>query len=344
MAVEKIRPGMGIALEEGTLKKRTKLFGLLLLCSVFLCGCGGLKINVGCGGAEDPLKEYVVQGKEEDKILMIPIRGFISDSPKRHFLGERPGVVQEVVARLRKAEEDENVRALILEIDSAGGSTTAGDILYHEIMAFKDRKRVKIVAVFLDIAASGGYYVALPADLIIAHPTSITGSIGVVIITPKVAGLMDKIGVAVDVNKSGKEKDMGSPFRASTPEERRIFQEITDKMARRFLDLTARHRRLNERTVESLSSARIYLSDEALRLGLVDRIGYMDDAVSAAKELAGLSQNAKVVVYRRTKYANDNLYNTSLSCQQALGLSVPDGAATFGPGFHYLWLPGIELD
>lgn len=325
------------------MRKRVVLYVLLFVCSTFLSSCGGLKINIGCGGAEDPLKEYVIQGKEKDKVLVIPMRGFISDSPKKHLLGgEGASMVQEIVSRLKKAEKDDRIKALILEIDSAGGSTTAGDMLYHEIMRFKDRKKVKIVAVFMDIAASGGYYVALPADRILAHPTSITGSIGVVIITPKVAGLMDKLGVAVDVNKSGKEKDMGSPFRASTPEEQRIFQEMTEKMARRFLDLIARHRRLNETTLASISGARIYLADEALRLGLIDRIGYLDDAISDAKELAGLSKEAKVVVYRRTKYPNDNLYNTSLSSYEGLAALAPDNIpAALGPGFYYLWLPGI---
>lgn len=324
------------------MRKRILLV-VVLACWSFLSGCGGLKINIGCGGDEDPLKEYVIQGKEKEKILMIPIRGFISDSPKKQFLGgEGSSMVQEIVSRLKKAEKDDRIKALILEIDSAGGSTTAGDMLYHEIMRFKDRKKVKIVAAFMDIAASGGYYAALPADRIIAHPTSITGSIGVVIITPKIAGLMEKIGVAVDVSKSGKEKDMGSPFRASTPEEQRIFQGMTEKMARRFLDLTAKHRGLDEATLTSISGARIYLADDALRLGLIDRIGYLDDAVSEAKELAGLSKEAKVVVYRRTKYPNDNLYNTSLSCYQGPGGLAPDGTPTPGPGFYYLWLPGVR--
>ena len=164
---------------------------------------------------------------------------------------------------------------MLLEINSPGGSTTASDILYHEIQRFKETTNVKVVAAFMDVAASGGYYLALPSDLIVAHPTAVTGSIGVVMVTPKVAGLMDKIGVAVEVNKSGSEKDMGSPFRASTPEEQRILQELIAGLGARFLSLVAKHRGMDSAALAGISTARVYSSEEALGLKLVDRIGYV---------------------------------------------------------------------
>ena len=221
--------------------------------------------------------------------------------------------MQEVVSQLRLAEKDNEIKAVLLEINSPGGSITASDVLYHEIMGFKERTNAKIVAGLMDVAASGGYYIALPADRIVAHPTTITGSVGVIFITPKVTGLMDKLGLAVEVNKSGKEKDIGSPFRPSTPEEQKIFQELTDRMGRRFLDLVAKHRGMDQKTLTSISTARIYLADEALQLKLIDSIGYLSDAIAEAKELAGLSKEAKVVVYRRSEYPNDNVYNMSTS-------------------------------
>jgi protease IV len=313
---------------------------LMVAFSSVMCSCAGLRFCIE-GGGEDPLREYVIQGKEKEKILVIPIRGFISDSPRRHLLGERPSVVHEIVSRLKKAEKDDRIKAVVLEIDSAGGTTTAGDILYHEIMEFKNRRKVKIVAIVIDVAASGGYYVALPADRILAHPTSIVGSIGAIIITPKVIGLMDKLGVAVDVKKSGKEKDMGSPFRPSTLEEQRIFQGMTEKMAGRFLDLVVKHRKLDESGISSSATARIYLADEALRLGLIDRVGHLDDAISEAMEQAGLPKEAKVVVYRRTKYPDDTLYNTSLSWYEGTTAILSDGIPSLRPGFYYLWLPGV---
>ena len=320
------------------------VISLLIAIAFLASGCSGLKINLGADSKE-PLKQFTLQGNERGKVLIIPIRGFISDVPKKGLLGDRASVVQEVVSQLRLAEKDKDVKAVLLEINSPGGTITASDILYHEIMDFKERTNTKIVAVLMDVAASGGYYVALPADRIVAHPTTITGSVGVIFMTPKVTGLMDKLGLAVEVNKSGREKDIGSYFRPSTPEEQRIFQELTDKMGGRFLDLVAKHRKVDPKAMTTISTARIYLAEEALQLKLIDSIGYLDDAIFEAKGLASLSKEAKVVIYRRSEYPNDNPYNTSLSWSNEPGLPLIDVnlrefIPTLAPGFYYLWTPG----
>lgn len=294
------------------------------------------------------MKEFTVKGHDSGKVLVIPIKGFISDTPRKGFLTDRASVVEEVVSQLQKAEKDKEIRAVLLEINSPGGSATASDILYHEIMDFKQRTGAKIVAVLMDVAASGGYYIALPADLILAHPTTITGSVGVIFIVPKVAGLMDKLGVAVEVKKSGRDKDMGSPFRPSTREEEVILQELTDTMGKKFIDLVAKHRTEDAKVLANVSTARIYLAPDALQLKLIDRIGYIDDAISEAKNLAGLSKDARVVVYRRSKYPDDNVYNTSSSYSGATGtlvnLGLPDVIPDLSPGFYYLWTPGTTGD
>ncbi len=321
---------------------RTCLLGITALLVV---SCGGINISIGTR-SEEPLKEYTLEGKGREKVLVIPVRGFLSDASERGLLGSRPSVVQEIVSHLRKAQKDRNIKAVLLEIDSPGGSTTAADILYHEITRFKEMTGAKIVAAFMDVAASGGYYIALPADRIVALPTTVTGSIGVILVTPKVAGLMDKIGVAVEVNKSGSEKDIGSPFRASTAEEQRILQELIAGLGSRFLALVAKHRNPDAAALARISTARIYSSEEALQLKLVDRIGYVDDALIDAKHLAGLDDEAKVVTYRRTKYPNDNLYNTSTTSYTGAGLSLIDLRLqeiipSLSPGFYYLWMPGM---
>ena len=125
----------------------------------------------------------------------------------------------------------------------------------------------------MNVAASGGYYVALPADYIIAHPTSVTGSIGVIFLRPKVYGLMEKIGVDVAVNTSGQNKDMGSPFREATEEEKEIFQTLTDSLGTRFTDLVLKHRQIDSEKFEEITSARIFLAQEAKDRGLVDESG-----------------------------------------------------------------------
>lgn len=321
-------------------------FFLAAILLISVASCGGFSIKLG-SKAEEPLKERTIEGEGRDKILVIPITGFLSDTHRQGFLNVLPGSVEEVVSQLRLAEKDARVKAIVLEIDSPGGSTTAADMLYHEIVDFKERQHVPVVASLMDVAASGGYYVALPADRIVAHPTTVTGSVGVILMQPKVSGLMDKIGVAVEVTKSGLNKDIGSPFRPSTPQEQKLFQDLIDRLAKRFFDLVVKHRKPKAADLDAIFSARIFLPDDALRLGLIDRIGYLSDALSEAKSLAGLPQDARVVVYRRTKYPNDNLYNTSTSSNGGAGLSLIDlrlrelVPTPLSTGFYYLWMPGV---
>jgi protease-4 len=312
---------------------------------LFLIGCQAPKIRL-FPSAEDPLNEYTLAGEETGKVLVIPIRGTISDAPKRQFIITRPSMVQEVVSQLRKAQKDPEVKAIVLKINSPGGSVTASDILYNEIVAFKQKTKAKVVVVMMGVAASGGYYISLPADYILAHPTSITGSVGVLFIRLDVAGLMGKIGIEVEVSKTGKNKDMGSPFRQATAEERQIIKDMIDQLGKRFLDRIAEHRKIDPERMKEIASARIFLAEDALKLGMVDRVGYIGEAVNLAKKLAELPENAKVVVYRRTEYPDDNLYNTSTSHYEGRGLSIvsldlPASLTSFQAGFYYLWQPGV---
>ena len=321
------------------------IFMIPVLAALTLAGCASPRSYLE--PESSPLKEQTLQGAGTDKLLLIPLKGFISDERQQSFLRSEPSVVQEVVSHLRKAEQDPGVKAVVLKIDSPGGTVTASDILYNEIRSYKERTGARIVVTMMNVAASGGYYISLPADYIVAHPTTITGSVGVLFIQPKVTGLMDKIGVDFDVSKSGDKKDMGSPLRQSTPEEQRIMQELTDTLGQRFLDLVATHRKLSSEQLEDVASGRVYLADEALRLGLIDRVGYLEDALSEAKNLAGLPKSARVVVYRRASYPDDNLYNTA-TVQQAGGgaplvnLELPDSIGHLQTGFYYLWAPGLN--
>jgi protease IV len=320
---------------------RSWMVAFLAVAAVALSGCASPKIKLFTTQA-DPLQEYTLEGKGAEKILVVPIQGVISDSPQEGLLRTRPSVLQETVSHLRKAEQDPQVKAVVLQLDSPGGSVTASDVLYHEISRFKERTGRKVVAVLMDVAASGAYYIALPADRILAHPTTVTGSVGVIFVRPKVAGLLEKIGVGVEVSKSGTLKDIGSPFRATTPEEEAIFQTMTDRLAQRFLELVRVHRGLSPTELDQVSSARVYLADEARALKLVDAIGYMPDALTEARRLAALPENAKVVVYRRTEYPDDNVYNPVTAYEGNrppvlfdTGLSGLLPALT--PGFYYLW-------
>ncbi len=233
---------------------------------LFLIGCQAPKIRL-FPSAEDPLNEYTLAGEETGKVLVIPIRGTISDAPKRQFIITRPSMVQEVVSQLRKAQKDPEVKAIVLKINSPGGSVTASDILYNEIVAFKQKTKAKVVVVMMGVAASGGYYISLPADYILAHPTSITGSVGVLFIRPDVAGLMGKIGIEVEVSKTGKNKDMGSPFRQATAEERQIIKDMIDQLGKRFLDRIAEHRKIDPGAHEGNRICPYFFSRGCLKAG-----------------------------------------------------------------------------
>ena len=323
---------------------------LMIVTAVFLltaaAGCASPRISL-FPSQTDPLQEFTLEGKAAEKILLLPLRGVISDSPETGLLRTRPSTVQEVVSHLHKAEKDPLVKAVVLQLNSPGGSVTASDVLYNEIQRFKERTGRTVVAAMMDVAASGAYYIALPADVILAHPTTVTGSVGVIFIRPKVTGLMEKIGVGVEVSKSGQNKDIGSPFRATTPEEAFIFQAMTDQLAGRFVDLVRKHRKSDAAELAAVSSARVYLAEEALRLKLVDRIGYMEDALAEARQRAELPEDSKVIVYRRMEYPNDNIYNPTTAYEGDRPAVIFDtGLSRLIPalpsGFYYLWHPGTD--
>jgi protease-4 len=317
---------------------------VLILVLLGLNGCVAPQVNLFRDGTA-PLREFTIQGRGGPKILVVSIRGVISNEPdEKIFGGARPSLLQDTVAQLRRAGDDPNIRALVLKIESPGGSVTASDILYHEIVAYKEKTGVPVVAALMDLATSGGYYVALPADHIVAHPTTVTGSIGVVFMHPKVGGLMDKLGLGLEVNKSGVNKDMASPFRESTPAERKMLQTLTEELGQRFMDLVIRHRRLEADHLADIASARVYLAAQALEYNLVDQIGYLDAALAEARKLTGLPEDARVVVYRRTEYADDTLYNTATvhaggRPEALVNLGLPRAVTSPPAGFYYLWAP-----
>ena len=326
------------------LKVRIRFFTSLVFAVLLCVGCIKPKITL-FPEATEPLKEFTLQGTGKEKILIVPITGFISDTQRGPSFHRQPSMVQEIVSQLKKAEKDKDIKAVILKIDSPGGSVTASDLLYHEITRFKDRSKASLVVMMMDVATSGGYYIALPADFIFAHPTTITGSIGVIFLRPNVSGLMSKIGVQMEIDKSGKNKDMGSPFRSATREEEEIMQNLIEVQAGRFISLVMSHRRLTDEARANIATARIYSAGDALRLGLVDQIGYLDDAIEKTTKIAGLAENSKVIVFRRTEYPDDNLYNTysgraGIPEINLIETGLADSLPPFRSGFYYLWLSG----
>lgn len=323
-----------------------RIIALLLLLSIVVTpGCFS-QFNLKLfRDSSDPLQEFTLSGKESTKIVLIPVTGTIDNQASQGWMSRQPGAVQETVSHLQKARVDKDVKALLLEIDSPGGSVTASDILHREITAFKKhRPDVKVVAAMMDTAASGGYYIAAACDSIVAHPTTVTGSIGVIFMRADISGLLDMIGAKAVVNKSGKFKDMGSPFRTPTEEENQVFQHMIDEYYERFVGVVADGRGMSREKVREIADGRIYTGEQAKELGLVDKVGYIGDAVKEARAQAKLSTDARVVVYRRTMYANDNEYNTATvegSVKPLMDLGLDAYLPELKTGFYYLWMPEL---
>ncbi len=320
---------------------------IVAVIAMMTVGCVSPRLNL-FSHTPEPFKEYTLSGQAKEKVLVIPIRGIISDFPRKGMLRTKPGMVQDVVAQLHLAEKDPEIHAVLLKIDSPGGSVTASDILYHEIELFKEKTGDKVVTMMMNVAASGGYYIALPSDYIMAHPTSVTGSVGVIFMRPELYGLMDKLGIGLAVNTSGANKDMGSPFRGATEKEKKIFQTVTDTLGKRFIGLVRKNRHISPENLAAISTARIYLANEAVNVGLVDGIGYLEDAVNKARQLANLPKDSQVVIYRRAAYPDDTIYNSQQMRYEGssaiVDLGLPASFTEHLSGFYYLWTPGIERD
>ncbi|UCE50176.1 MAG: signal peptide peptidase SppA [Phycisphaerales bacterium] len=268
---------------------------LLTLGAFFVMGQGG------------PFIEEVVQkGPAANKIAMITVQGIID--------GRMSG---EVYQQLKQARQDSNVKGLIVQVNSPGGTISASDQIYKEIRKYRAEKKKPVIAFMQGVAASGGYYTSVACEKIIAEPTAITGSIGVISWYLVVEELLkEKLGVLPVTIKSGTKKDWPSSFKAPTEDQLKYIQEkMIAPALKRFTEVVAEGRTgsLTATEVAELAKeAEIYGAEEALKEKLIDQIGYMDEAVSLVKSMAGLD-DAQVVRYRRPFSFRDFLMTGKVS-------------------------------
>jgi protease IV len=290
---------------------------------------GCITVKVSLFEEPGPLKEQTVSGYGRDKILLMDIHGVILEGSQR-ILGLTKTVTSpsRVKEELEKAAKDDHVKGVVLKINSPGGTVSAADVILHELKAFKAERSMPIIVCLEGLAASGGYYVAQAGDTLMAYPTCITGSIGVIAMKFNLRGLMDKVGVDSDVVKSGQWKDFWSPFRPATPQEKEMMQQIIDDFYRSFVNVVAQGRKLSLKETLSLADGRIFTASQAKDLGLVDQLGYLDDALALAKSRAGLGKEAKVVRYHREGSYRPTIYSLMPELEMA------------GPQFLYLWWAG----
>ncbi|MBL0226681.1 MAG: signal peptide peptidase SppA [Geobacteraceae bacterium] len=223
---------------------------------------------------------------EKPGIGLVEVKGMILDS-------------RETVRQLRHFLKKDDIKAVVLRVDSPGGVVAPSQEIYDEVRKFAAKK--KIVVSMGSLAASGGYYISAPATLIYANPGTITASIGVIIKLSNIEALMDKIGIKSTVVKTGKFKDSGSPVRELTEEDRAMFQSVIDSTHNQFVKAVASGRKLSEDEVRRIADGRVLSGEQALALKLVDRLGTLQDAIEEAGRLAGIKGEPEVILPPKKK-------------------------------------------
>ena len=243
------------------------------------------------------LAEVWSYGSGKIKVVRIQLIGVITRQVDDGLFMPKYDRVEYLLRQIRAAQNDDEVRAIILEVDSPGGEITPSDEIYEALMDFKDSSPDrKIIAVFKDIAASGAYYAAMASDWIIAEPTSLIGSIGVIMQALNWKGLSEKIGVRDTTIISGTNKDLQNPFRDPRPEEIAQLQKIVDDSYQRFFDIVQAGREIDPKTLRPLADGSVFSPQAALDHNLIDEIGYWDEVVDRTLELLG-EQTVKFVRY-----------------------------------------------
>ena len=252
-----------------------------------------------------------------EKIAVVKIEGVILDS-------------KDIIEELREHMENKSVKAIMLRIDSPGGAVAHSQEIYTEVLKIRDEGKKKIVTSMGSVAASGGYYIASASDRIVANPGSVTGSIGVILELANVSGLMKKVGVESVVIKSGKFKDVGSLFRTMTPEERELLQGVIDDTYDQFVDAVAAGRGINKEDLLPIADGRVFTGRQAKKLGLVDDLGSMQDAIKITADIAGIKGEPDIIQKKKKFSILERLLkNSSLAGLIDNGKKIAAGEGTF---------------
>jgi len=283
---------------------------LLVLGAIFLFFIGLVFVLSGFSGRSTSLPIG-------NRVGVIEIKGVLEES-------------ETTIEHLLDFKEDDSIKAIVLRIDSPGGGVGPSQEIYEEI-----QKAVQIKPIIVSmgsVAASGGYYVAAPAQRIFANPGTITGSIGVILEFANIQELLEKIGLKSQVIKSGKHKDIGSPTRPMTTEEKQILQSMIDDVHQQFVQAVAQGRKLDLKKVEELADGRIFSGRQALALGLVDELGNLQDAIKAAAVLGGIEDEPRIVYPPRKKPSFLEYFIEETATRLSQQLSGKNSA-----GLKFLW-------
>jgi len=309
----------------------------LLLFGSFLVNVG-LSASLFAGSGydyEEPVdempsfEEVWSYGYGDTKVVRIDLSGVIMRGRQQRLIGYEPDMVESILSQIRAATIDTYVKAILLEVDSPGGAVTPSDEIYAALEQFKREDDERLVMVFIrDLGASGAYYAAMAGDYIIAEPTAIVGSVGVIMQTLNMKGLGDKIGLSSVTIASGENKDMLNPFEEVDPAHVAMLQKLVDGMQERFASIVQGARGLESR---DLLDGRVFSAAQALEHNLIDGIGYLQDAIDQLVLLLDV-EDIYIVRYREQMGFFDMLMASKMP-------QVPDFNAMQSPRFLYLWKP-----
>jgi protease IV len=320
----------------------------------FLVGCGGRTIRIDLVPVQDRLESQVIESADAgwfttDKIAMVNVSGLIANAKSGGLLAAGQNPVSDFRETLDAIAQDPSVKAVVLRINSPGGTVTASAMMYHDLLEFKAKTHKPVVVCMMDICASGGYYLSCAGDYRIAYPTTITGSIGVIMETLNLNGTLHKLGIAEEAVKSGPNKDMGSPFKepadADHPlseSDRALLQGIVNQFYDGFKNVVkASPNHIKDADWPMLTDGRVVSGTDAEKYGLIDQVGTLDTAILKAKEMAHVSK-AKIVAYTRHDETRGSIYATNKNVQPQMNLvNIDLGIGDLIPRgesqFFYLW-------
>ena len=271
---------------------------LVVLLTLTVSGCAFITIDLASLTRIPGFEERILKRGSDDKILVVEVLGPITTTAVREALAKRQGSLERIDGILTMAKKDKNIKGIILRVDSPGGGVTASDLIYRRILQYKAAQKVPVVACITNMGASGGYMVALAADHIVALPTSTVGSVGVLLPSISVEGLIDNLGIRDQTLTSGKHKGAGSILRDMTPEDKAVYEDIIQDFYQDFISKVKARRPVTEEDLEVIGDGRIMTARTGLKHHLIDEIGYYEDVLKDMEQAARI-KDPTVVVYRR---------------------------------------------
>jgi len=333
-----VHPCSSVAMQKSPKRPNRKFLYFLPL--LLLAGCGFPSLLITPVPNTTLLREERIAAGSGGKIVVIEVEGMILNARTGGLLQPQENMVSLFAQQLDKAQADPAVKAVVLRINSPGGTVTASDTMYRRVQKFRRESGKPVVASAQDVAASGAYYIACASDYFVVHPTSVVGSIGVIFNTVNLEGTLAKLGLKAETIKSGPYKDMGSPFRAIKEDERELMQEMVDDYYARFVAVVTENRK-DVSDLKTATDGRVVTGDAAVKLGLADQAGSLEDAIDVARQMSG-SPKASIILYKRPYGYSGSIYAnapTQGPSPTVLHVELPEMKELLPLGFYYLWTP-----